>query len=130
MRKPELFNNGRFDDKAWEVYSNNPKNKGLRVGMIENMSKTTPNAYSRTYKGIQERLTNSAIDVAHQQGYEGVVSGEVLLSPEKTTHMYPKYRSKKSSVQMEDTIGKITIQECQNRREISICWKNLLIEQL
>ena len=66
LRKPFSYNGGRFTDEAWNFYITNPKNRGLRVGMVENLSKTTPNAYSKTYKGVQERLTNSAIDVAHQ----------------------------------------------------------------
>lgn len=93
--KPFQFNDGQFDPEIWEIYSSTPRNKGLRVSMVENLSQKDPTQYSKQYKGLQERLTNSLIDVAKQQGYEGVVSGEVLLSPEKTINMYPKYTHKK-----------------------------------
>lgn len=95
LRKPFLTNDRGFASDVWESYKNNPRKKGLGVGMVENYTQTVPNKYSRIIKGIQERLTNSAIDVAKQQGYEGVVSGETLLSPERTVKMYPKYKHKR-----------------------------------
>lgn len=95
LRKPFLTNDRGFAQEAWEAYKNNPRKKGLGIGMVKNSTQTAPNKYTKQYKGIQERLTNSAIDVAKQQGYEGVVSGEVLLSPERTTRMYPKYKHKR-----------------------------------
>ena len=93
LRKP--FQDGSiFSKEAWEAYISNPRKQGLGVGMVENSSQIHPELYNKQYKGIQERLTNSAIDVAKEQGYKGVVSGEALLSPEKTIKMYPKYKYK------------------------------------
>lgn len=84
-----------FSPEAWEAYINNPRKQGLGIGMVENSTQTHPELYNTPIKGIQERLTNSAIDVSKQQGYKGVVSGEALLSPEKTTRLYPKYKHKR-----------------------------------
>ena len=94
LRKP--FQDGSmFSPEAWEAYINNPRKQGLGIGMVENSTQTHPELYNTPIKGIQERLTNSAIDVSKQQGYKGVVSGETLLSPEKTTRLYPKYKYKR-----------------------------------
>ena len=84
-----------FNQEAWEQYISNPRKHGLGVSMVENSTQIHPEQYNEIQHGIQERLTNSAIDVAKQQEYEGVVSGEVLLSPERTIKMYPKYKYKR-----------------------------------
>lgn len=94
LRKPYLTNDKGFAEDAWIQYSSNPRNKGLKIDMVENLSQTKP-GFNKTYHEEQERLTNSAIQVGKQQGYEGVVSGESLLSPEKTVKMYPKYKHKR-----------------------------------
>lgn len=39
-------------------------------------------------------MTNSAIQLNKSLNGKGVVSGETLLSPEKTSKMYPKYKDK------------------------------------
>lgn len=57
------------------------------IGMVRNLSQGVK-------KGIQERMTNSAIQVNKSLNGKGVVSGETLLSPEKTSKMYPKYKNK------------------------------------
>lgn len=93
LRNPYLINTKNFSDEVWKIYSSNPRNKGLRIGMVENTAKTKK--LGKIYNGEQERLTNSAIQVAKQQGYDGVISGESLLSPEKTVNMYKKYKYKK-----------------------------------
>lgn len=84
-----------FNQEMWEQYISNPRKHGLGISMVENSTQVHPEQYNEIQHGIQERLTNSAIDVAKQQGYEGVVSGEALLSPEKTIKMYPKYKHKR-----------------------------------
>ena len=94
LRKPYLTNDKGFAEDAWVQYSSNPRNKGLKIGMVENMSQTKP-GFNKVYHGEQERLTNSAIQVGKEQGYDGVVSGESLLSPERTVKMYPKYKHKR-----------------------------------
>lgn len=66
----------------------NNKTGYSHIGMVRNLSQGIK-------KGIQERMTNSAIQVNKSLNGKGVVSGETLLSPEKTSKMYPKYKDKK-----------------------------------
>ena len=65
----------------------NNKTGYSHIGMVRNLSQGVK-------KGIQERMTNSAIQVNKSLNGKGVVSGETLLSPEKTSKMYPKYKDK------------------------------------
>lgn len=65
----------------------NNKTGYSHIGMVRNLSQGTK-------KGVQERMTNSAIQVNKSLDGKGVVSGETLMSPEKTSRMYPKYKDK------------------------------------
>lgn len=47
-------------------------------------------------KGMQEFLTNAAIKTNRQLKGKGVVSGEELWQPEKTSKMYSKYKNKQT----------------------------------
>lgn len=60
LKKPYLTNDKDFVEDAWVQYSSNPRNKGLKIDMVENLSQTKP-GFNKIYHGEQERLTNSAI---------------------------------------------------------------------
>lgn len=64
LQMPFKSNDYGFSKERWEEYINEPRNRGLRVGMVENYSTTDPYSHPTPYKGIQERLTNSAIELA------------------------------------------------------------------
>lgn len=65
-----------------------PNNGYTRIGFVRNLS-------NGKEKGVQEFMTNSAIKINRQLNGTGVISGETLLQPEKTSKMYPRYKSKK-----------------------------------
>lgn len=75
-----------MDAARYNKYIKDLKNQGLSIGMVENTS-------NGKFKGVQERMLNSSIQVAHQQGLKGVVSGETLESPEITTKVWKHYPS-------------------------------------
>ena len=61
------------------------------IGMVKNTS-------NGRVKGMQEFLTNAAIKTNRQLKGKGVVSGEELWQPEKTSKMYSKYKINRPQV--------------------------------
>lgn len=70
------------------IKSINDRSSGVHVQMVKNLSNGKEH-------NLQEKLTNMAINLAKEQGYKGIVSGETLLQADKTIKMFPHYSSKK-----------------------------------
>jgi len=60
---------------------------GIQPTMIENLTEGTDNIR----KGVSVDLYDAAIAKSKNLGYDGVISGALLLSPEATTHIWEKY---------------------------------------
>lgn len=69
---------------------------GLEPAMIENLS-------NGTAKGVSRDLYDAAIKVAQDNGYPGVISGKLLLSPEATTHIWDLYYPDRRLLSMRGT---------------------------